>query len=266
MLQIARYLGRKMANVLNQPLRTYEQHAFHDEEVLRAILQPGDVILVEGDRRISVAIKFLTQSTWSHAGMYIGDLLRQEGNTPQNDLIEADIERGVVAVPLNKYINHNIRICRAVGLTETDRRQVIEYVVGNLGHTYDLKNVFDLLRYFLPLPPVPLRFRRRLLAFGSGDPTRGICSTLLAQAFQSVRYPILPRRGFQCVSDASEVTDDEILHARHYSHFTPRDFDLSPYFAVIKPTVEGGFDYRDLKWQEDFVRSDDTPPTKLHSN
>jgi hypothetical protein len=28
----------------------------------------------------------------------------------------------------------------------------------------------------------------------------------------------------------------------------PRDFDISPYFAVVKPTLEAGFDYRALTW------------------
>ena len=40
----------------------------------------------------------------------------------------------------------------------------------------------------------------------------------------------------------------EILHIRHHSLFAPRDFDLSPYFAVVKPTIERGFDYRALRW------------------
>jgi hypothetical protein len=31
--------------------------------------------------------------------------------------------------------------------------------------------------------------------------------------------------------------------------YAPRDFDVSPYFAVIKPTIEGGFDYRKLAAQ-----------------
>ena len=29
-----------------------------------------------------------------------------------------------------------------------------------------------------------------------------------------------------------------------------RDFDLSPYFAVIKPTIERRFDYREFPWLE----------------
>lgn len=27
-----------------------------------------------------------------------------------------------------------------------------------------------------------------------------------------------------------------------------RDFDLSPYFALVKPAIERGFDYRALHW------------------
>jgi hypothetical protein len=65
--------------------------------------------------------------------------------------------------------------------------------MDRLGHAYDLKNVFDLARYLLPVPPVPVFWRRRMLALGSGDPTRAICSTLIAQTFQSVRYPIPPQ-------------------------------------------------------------------------
>ena len=48
------------------------------------------------------------------------------------------------------------------------------------------------MRYLMPMP-VPRRWRRRVLALGSGDPTRIICSALIAQAFESVRYPILPK-------------------------------------------------------------------------
>ena len=100
---------------------------------------------------------------------------------------------------------------------------------------YDLKNVIDLIRYLLPTPPVPVRFRRRMLALGSGDPTRAICSTVIAQAFQSVRYPILPQVRVQKILSNTHGTysEREILHIRHHSLFTPRDFDLSPYFQVV---------------------------------
>ncbi|HEY7458830.1 MAG TPA: lipo-like protein, partial [Xanthobacteraceae bacterium] len=32
------------------------------------------------------------------------------------------------------------------------------------------------------------------------------------------------------------------------SLFAPRDFDISPYFAIVKPTIEAGFDYRKVGW------------------
>jgi hypothetical protein len=41
---------------------------------------------------------------------------------------------------------------------------------------------------------------------------------------------------------------DEIMHIRHHSLFVPRDFDVSPYFRIIKPTIETRFDFRTLKW------------------
>lgn len=44
----------------------------------------------------------------------------------------------------------------------------------------------------------------------------------------------------------SNYSRREILHIRHHSLFTPRDFDLSPYFRVVKPTLEYGFDYKKL--------------------
>ena len=64
--------------------------------------------------------------------------------------------------------------------------------IERIGYDYDLKNIIDLMRYFLPQPPVPASWRRRMIALGSGEPTRAICSSLIAQAFESVGYPILP--------------------------------------------------------------------------
>ena len=87
-----------------------------------------------------------------------------------------------------------------------------------------------------------------MIALGSGDPTRAICSTLIAQAFQSVRYPILPRIGQKTGHPLSEPALNEILHIRHHSLFAPRDFDVSPYFQIIKPTIDGAFDPHKLVW------------------
>jgi hypothetical protein len=38
----------------------------------------------------------------------------------------------------------------------------------------------------------------------------------------------------------------EIRHIEQHGLFTPRDFDISPYFAVVKPLLEDGFDDRRL--------------------
>jgi hypothetical protein len=213
------------------------------------LLQPADVVLMEGNRRISGAIKYLTQSTWSHAALYVGEsgVVDDKGRICR--LVEADTEHGVRAFALEELEGLHLRICRPVGLSPEDARCVIDYVLARLGDRYDLKNVFDLVRYLLPTPPVPTPWRRRMLALGSGDPTRAICSTLIAQAFQSVGFPILPVIDTE-VMDAPDCRDclREIYHIRHHSLFVPRDFDVSPYFAVIKPSLGYVVDYRALAW------------------
>ena len=91
-----------------------------------------------------------------------------------------------------------------------------------------------------------------MLALGSGDPSRAICSTLIAQAFQSVRYPILPIIEAVASADPRCIgCVDEILRVRHHSLFVPRDFDVSPYFAVVKPELQADFDFRQLNWHPD---------------
>ena len=162
------------------------------------------------------------------------------------DLIESNLDEGIVCVPLAKYFQFHTRICRPVGLSAEDRKAVCDYAIERIGLQYDLKNLIDLARYLVPLP-VPQRWRRRMIALGSGDPTRLICSALIAQAFGRVGYPILPA----ITRVESESARQEIYHIRDSSLYTPRDFDISPYFAVIKPTIEAGFDYKTIKWSTD---------------
>lgn len=250
-------IGRFLARYLEKPVQGYEPFTPSDFDALQATLQPGDVLLVEGNNHVSGIIKYLTQSTWSHAALYVGDALGRgldAESTPT--LIEADLEHGVIAVPLATYSRFNTRICRPIGLEHDDRAQVIAFAVARLGLAYDLQNLVDLARYLLPTPPVPSFMRRRMLSLGSGDPTRAICSTLIAQSFQSVRYPILPcvealpsSEQRRCASSVKEI-----LHIRHHSLFAPRDFDLSPYFRIIKPAEPATFDYKTLVWR------DETPP------
>lgn len=249
-------IGRFLADRLREESSGYRPYTPSDPETLHRTLEAGDVLLIEGNQRISAGIKYLTQSTWSHAALYIGEKLAiasqssGAGNSKEPPrLIEVNLGEGCVAVPLSKYRTYNTRICRPVGLLPADREVVVDFMIERIGLQYDMKNIIDMLRFFLPTPPVPVRWRRRMIAFGSGEPTKAICSTLIAQAFQQIRYPILPK-----VTDGggkqvkSRYSRQEILHIRHHSLFTPRDFDLSPYFAVIKPTLEYGFDYKRLRW------------------
>lgn len=246
-------LGLWLAQYLNRPIRKYRPYSISDPEYLRRVLRPGDVVLVEGHYRISQAIKYLTQSTWSHAAIYIGDALGQNNDRGEPlSLVEADLEFGVHAIALSSYADFNTRICRPVNLTPADQQQLVNFMIKRLGHAYDLQNVIDLMRYLLPTPPVPVRWRRRMLAMGSGDPSRAICSTLIAEGFQNIRYPILPEITVQkyCSVATREYTEKEIMHIRHHSLYAPRDFDLSPYFEVIKPTIEAGFNYKGVHWHD----------------
>ena len=236
-MALARYLSTPVANY--RPLTTSAPSQ------LASTLRPADVLLVEGNTRVSNAIKYLTQSTWSHAAVYVGaipDAFIYGKDEPV--LVEVDMVNGVTAVPLSTYAAFHTRICRPAALTNEDAKRVVEYVVSRLGQTYDLKNLIDLARYLLPTPPLPRRWRRRMMALGSGDPTKAICSTLIAQAFQSVGYPILPDMIRRRDDPGADDHNREILTIRHFSLYSPRDFDISPYFEVVKPSIEHGIAYR----------------------
>ena len=239
-MSLMRAVGRRLARFLSKPRDRLARPPTSPRERVADALRRGDVLLVEGTSRFSSAIKFLTQSTWSHAALYLGE----------GKLCDVDVNDGVRIVPLSEFDGVHTRICRPVGLSPSETDAVCEFMSSRVGYSYDVKNVFDLARFLVRTPPVPDRMKRRMIALGSGAPTRAICSTLLAQAFGSIRYPILPE---------VELHDDrlpgarqaraEILHIRHYSLYTPRDFDTSPFFRIVKPRLDGdGFDFHRLVW------------------
>lgn len=243
MQSILRYIGNMLARHLSKPKPGYERFSVLSQAQLKATLQPCDLLLVEGNSQISTAIKYLTQSTWSHVCLFVGE------DDGQGALLEADLVHGVCRVPLSKYDGYNVRICRPVNVTDDDKQALIDFALERIGHKYDSKNIFDLMRYLIATPPVPSRYRRSLIAFGSGDPTKAICSTLVAQSFQSIKYPILPRE-IDAHQETRFYNDQRVMQKRHYSHFTPRDFDLSPYFRIVKPMIDNDFNYKDIKWDE----------------
>jgi hypothetical protein len=251
------WLATRITSHVTCPADPTKTPTHSDIAQLRRALQPGDVVLIDGCDRVSAAIRYFTQSSWSHAAMFVGDMsgLNRPNSSPGEPdvhcLVEMNLGEGCVSAPLTKYSLYPTRICRPSNLSEQDCRAVVTYMIDRIGLQYDTRNVLDLARFMLPALPMPRRFRRRMMALGSGAPTRAICSTLIAQAFQTVRYPILPRvERAGPLSGLDGYTADEIYHIRHHSLFVPRDFDLSPYFEVVKPTLTDGFDYRQIAWAD----------------
>src|ERR1700738_4777608 len=237
-------LGRLIA-WLQKPVSDCEPFSRSESTALRDTLRPGDVLLVEGKGHISGSIKYLTQSTWSHSALYVGPVAGAATDGEPHVLIEANIDEGVVSAPLSKYLHCHTRICRPVGLSEADCEKICRYACERIGLGYDLKNIIDLMRYLF-LWPATQRGPRRMIALGSGDASRIICSPLIAQAFDTVRYPILPK----ITRVERQTAPREIAEIRHSSLYAPRDFDISPYFMVVKPTLARGFNYKDMHWAD----------------
>src|SRR5262245_2678948 len=203
--RLHRYLHEQATRILTAPLGSYLRSSGQDVDRLKLHLRKGDVVLVCGDQRVSEVIRYLTQSSWSHSALYVGDeLLRRSpecareleerfGDDAHHLIIEALVGEGVVASPVSKYRGFHLRLCRPFGLETEDVATLMDEIVGQIGGEYDVANLLDLGRYFLPVSLVPARFRRDALELGSGRPTEVICSSMIARAFDAVGFPILPR-------------------------------------------------------------------------
>jgi hypothetical protein len=245
---VARWFGGPVSLHLSQAAHSHGRAAPIDPIRLMACPQAGDVLLVVGQTQMSVASKYLTRSTWSHAALFVGATTGQvDGFGQPRAFVGADIRAGAGMVSVAEFAGLHCRVCRPVGLSPAEIDAVIGFVTARLCHQYELKNVLNVAHYHFPTPPVPVRWRRRMLAFGSGDPTSKIRSTLIAQAFHSVRHPIPPT--IQTVPSQDPIGPgciDEILQVRHHRLFVPRDVDVSSYYSVIKPRLILDFDHRRL--------------------
>lgn len=270
-----RAISAWFVRILTERRKRYRYFVETSPATLKATVRPGDVILVDGDQRISQAIKYLTTSSWSHSAFYIGDALlrrdaitraemhRRFGREAKHLIVEALVDKGVVVSPLVKYVDLNLRICRPVGLKPEDLAVVLDYVIARIGLNYDRRNFWDLTRYLLPFKLIPSSLREDALHFGSGRETETICSTMLAEAFEKVGFPILPvpvRRKphtlfehvrQQVLGRPTRRAYSGLLRARHPTLCVPRDFDLSPYFEIVKftPRHAAAFDYKRLEWE-----------------
>lgn len=232
-------LARGLVRYLTAEVPTYQRRVPNEVDRLRSELRPGDVVLVEGKSRISRMIMTLTQSSWSHAAMYVGDALLRWGGPHARAAVEAfgpealhlvlesDMAEGVRVKPVAWYADHNLRVCRPVGLPAPDLEQVLAEMLRHLGLRYDRRNIFDLGRYLTPFHLLPARWRRRPLYLGSSSSREVICSALIAKAFYRVGYPVQP-----LVAGGGDRGGAVV--ARHPSYIMPRDFDLSANFEVVK--------------------------------
>ncbi|MGB5987691.1 MAG: YiiX/YebB-like N1pC/P60 family cysteine hydrolase [Desulfobacterales bacterium] len=255
-------LERRVLRHLERPNRRYRRYAFNNMTRLFETIQPGDVLLVEGNSEISRWIKLFSNSQWSHVAYYVGDALispehpvakatrQRHAEGASRLLVEAFTGRGVITTPLEAYRDYNIRICRPYGIQPEDQRRVTRRVVADIGKHYDTRNILDIALMTLPLALNPFRRRSIKACLGGCSDYQVICSGMIAKAFQSVDYPIVP--AFDAppgsLPDFKRGPYGARLIMRHYSQILPRDFDLSPNFEVIKFNLpkDEPFDYQSL--------------------
>jgi len=124
-------------------------------KTIEKLVKPGDVILIEGNSRVSGIIRSLTHSPWTHAALCIGkvvdiknsdtlNLIRTQyknGSQKTCLLIESEIGAGTIISPLSKYKKYHIRVLRPKGLTSKDAELVINYAANRLGTRYNLRHL-----------------------------------------------------------------------------------------------------------------------------
>ena len=223
-------------------------------------IRPADVLLVEGRFRVSNVIKVITQSSWSHTALYVGRLYdvqdpvakariekHYDGPPDEPLVIESQLGQGTIVTPLKYYEDFHTRICRPKGISPEDVNKVITHATTFLGMEYDVRQLLDLARFLIPWWTfMPRRWHSSLFEHNAKNATKVVCSSMIASAFASVRFPVLPLI-FQ--NDDKKFT----LKERNLRLFTPRDFDYSPYFEIIKYPLLGKDDlgfYRKLPWDE----------------
>jgi hypothetical protein len=286
MFGIRRLIYKAIARYLTKPRKSYRQVVYNDMANLKRELRKGDIILVDGDQRVSQVIKYLTQSSWSHAAVYVGDelasrdardraLLHGADAHDVNHMIVEALMEGVVASPVSKYASFNIRVCRPLNMRKEDLQHVMDDVMSQLGYRYDVQHIIDLARYLFPVTLIPPGLRRKVLHLGSGLTREVICSTMIARAFYDVGFPILPEVTLDMEPPPPWYVRTRERLRRGKAHpgvfrqqrpdlVTPRDFDLSPYFQVLKINfpIQASFDYRRIRWAPVRDADDDEPDTE----
>ena len=249
-----------LANFLTEFLSSNVQercNSLCDFQRIRREIKPGDVLLIEGRSRVSQVIKQITQSPWSHAILYIGRIHDIEdkkiqkiisktytGSSDEQLIIESELGIGTAIQSLKKYQGEHVRICRPRDLSFDDSQKVIQYAISRLGMDYNIRQILDLARFFFPYTLIPRRLGSSLFQHAPGQETKTVCSSMIAEAFSFIHFPILPLVKH---NDDSGIQ----LFQQNPKLCTPRDFDYSPYFQIIKyPFLDYNHhaNYRLLPW------------------
>ncbi len=250
--KITGWLTKERSEVSSIPLCDFEQLSYE--------IKPCDVLLIEGRTHVSNVIKLITQSPWTHSALYIGRISDIEdeytrknieqhysGDKSKQLILEALMGEGTIIRSLDTYAQDHIRICRPKTLSRQDASKVIAYSTRHLGCDYDVRQLLDLARFLFPYSIIPRRWRSSLFQHNAGAPTRTVCSSLIAAAFSSVHFPILP---VIQKNDQGELK----LYKRNFMLYTPSDFDYSPYFEIVKYPYLGLEElsiYRKLPWDKE---------------
>lgn len=258
-MRLNNYIRNAFTNWLTKEFPPAETPPY-DYNRLKYEIRPGDVLLIEGTSRVSSFIRSITQSPWTHAALYIGRLhdiedshlrrlaaIHMQKRENARLVIEGLLGQGIIVSPLSTYRNNHIRICRPIGIAPNDSQAVIEYAIKSLGKPYNVRQLLDLARFLLPWSILPRRWGSSLFKTATGEPESGVCSSLIAEAFMSVQFPILP---FILLNKETGV---EFIH-RNPHLFTPKDFDYSPYFEIIKYPIFNPAEvkpyYRSMPWAD----------------
>lgn len=270
---LGNWLFKHISNYYAKETKDDKREYLCDFDRISHEIIPGDVLLVEGTNRISRYIKAITLSPWTHASLYIGrlhsiedpkmrELVRKHyhGSAGQQLIVDTIVGQGTNIRPVSYYKSHHIRICRPTGLSHSDAQKVINYAIKHVGFSYNTRHFLDLARFLLTNHWfIPRRFKSSLFTQETDNQTtKDICSGLIAEAFTSVRFPVLPHVR-KTENDKVEVIN------RNPRLFTPSDFDYSPYFSIIKYPIFRLGDhgpYHDLPWRDDLLSHDEGIITK----
>ena len=265
-----------MTNWINRE-RPARQYPLSDFDRLSDELKPCDVLLVEGRTRVSGIIRWLTNSPWTHAALYIGRLndLEDErlratiaslysGDACEKLIVESLLGHGTIVRALSSYKGEHLRICRPSRLSQSDAISVTRHAASHVGLDYDVRQILDLARFLFPWFLLPRKWASTLFRRSARRPEKTVCSTMIADSFGHVRFPILP-----LVKHTEE--GEPRFFRRNPKLCTPSDFDYSPYFKIIKyPFMDFNHeDYQLLPWKgvgmlsseeaDIYVASDDAP-------